>query len=206
MEALREFKLDELAELKASNPKDFDRLRELGRRSIFHTDELALALRDVVVRCERDGRRAAQAGAYSAAITALGAGVEGLLLLRCLRSPHKAVRVAKSLPARARPRKLDDSTSWTFDNLIAVCLAARWLPPIDTSVASYNSAGLAHLLRNMRNYVHPGRYARERPWTEPDELEYRDAEAIYVLMLAAVGRSPRALRSVERAHEGDGDR
>ncbi|HEY2615876.1 MAG TPA: hypothetical protein VGI78_00925 [Acetobacteraceae bacterium] len=38
----------------------------------------------------------------------------------------------------------------------------------------------------MRNYVHPAKYARERPWSDPDEGEYQVAEAIYVSLLATV--------------------
>src|SRR5260370_38509814 len=82
--ALREFRLDDLAELYEHRRHEFDRLRERGRRSTFHHDELVPALRDIVVRYEEDARRAAAAGAYSAAVTLLAAGVEGLHVLRCL--------------------------------------------------------------------------------------------------------------------------
>jgi hypothetical protein len=183
---LREFGLNDLADLNEGDPDTFDRLRERGRRAVFHKDELALVLKDVVVRYEEHARRAASARSYSAAITLLGAGMEGVLLLRCLRSKKKAIGVAIALPKRQRPRFPDDPTTWNFQTLIDVCLAAGWLPPITSPVAYYNPAGLAHILRQMRNYVHPGKYARERPWSEPDEGEYQDAEAIYVSLLATV--------------------
>jgi len=189
LETLREFGLDNLADLKEQTPQEFERLCERGRRSVAHRDELALAIRDVVLLYEEDARRAASVKAYTAAVTALGAGVEGLLLLRCLRSSQKASRIAKNkLPKRLRPRSPDDHTTWTFETLIEVCLKAGWLPPVDTSVARYNPAGLAHLLRRMRNYVHPGRRARERPWLETDEREYQDANAIYVVLLSILGK------------------
>jgi hypothetical protein len=184
---LREFGLNDLADLYENDREEFDRLRERGRRSVFHKDELVPALRDIVVRYEEDARRAASAKAYSAAVTLLGAGVEGLLLLRCLRSKHKASRVAQELPRRKRPRCPEDLTKWTFDNLIEVCLGAGWLPPVETQVAVYNSAGLAHLLRLMRNHVHPGKHAREKPWIETDERVYSDAEAIYMILLFTLG-------------------
>jgi len=198
LETLREFGLDDLADLKEQTPREFERLRERGRRSVVHRDELALAIRDVVLLYEEDARRAASVEAYSAAVIALGAGVEGLLLLRCLRSSQKASRIASKLPKRLRPRFPDDHTTWTFETLIEVCLKAGWLPPVDTSVGRYNPAGLAHLLRLMRNYVHPGRHARERPWLETDEREYQDANAIYVVLLSILGkiRSNKANNSV----------
>src|SRR6185436_19402096 len=104
---------------------------------------------------EADARRAAAIGAYAAAVSLLGAGLEGLLLLRCLRSKKKAIRVAKSLPKADRPGKPTEPTTWRFDQLIDVCLKAGWLPRVNTNVAVYESGGLAHLLRDMRNHVHP---------------------------------------------------
>lgn len=169
--ALKEFGLHDLADLREQHRTEFDRLRERGRRSIFHRNEQAAAIRDIVVRYEEEARKAAATKAYSAAVTSLGAGVEGLLLLRCLRSKHKAQRIASELPRRQRPRVPEDPGTWTFDALIAVCLGSGWQPPVSTSVAQYNAAGLANQLRLMRNHVHPGRHARERPWIETDERD-----------------------------------
>ena len=80
----------------------------------------------------------------------------------------------------------------TFETLIEVCLEAGWLPPVETSVARYDTAGLAHLLRLMRNHVHPGRHAREKPWSETDEREYQDADAIYVVLPSTLGKVRRS--------------
>jgi hypothetical protein len=192
MTTLREFGLDDLSELKEQNPAEFNQLLERGRRAIFHRSEYILAIRDVVVRYEEDARRAASVKAYSAAVTSLGAGVEGLLLIRCLRSRHKAHRIASNLKRRVRPRHPEDPTTWTFEALIETCQKAGWLPPVETSVAQYDAAGLAHLLRVMRNHVHPGRQARQRPWSETDEREYQDAEAIYVILLSTLGKIGRS--------------
>jgi hypothetical protein len=194
---LREFGLSDLADLRETNPDEFDRLRERGRRSVFHRDEVIPVLRDIVVQYETDARRAASARAYSAAVTLLGAGLEGLLLLRCLRSKRTALLVAGSLPKRLRPRSPDDPTTWSFETLIETCHTAGWLPPVSTSVAQYNAASLAHILRGLRNFVHPARRARERPWSEADEDDYRDAEAIYVVLMSnVVGTPSRTKKSV----------
>jgi hypothetical protein len=182
-----------------TNTQEFDRLRERGRRSVFHHGEYVLALKDVISQSERDGRKAAEVGAYSAAITSLGGAVEGLLLLRCLRSPHKAVRIAKKLPRRLIPRQADDPTTWSFEVLVEVCFAAGWLPPLDSSIAQYDSSALAHRLRRLRNYVHPGKRARERPWAETDEREYEDVEAIYVLLDSTLAKVRRNQKSNPKA-------
>ena len=168
---------------------EFNQLRERGRRSVFHKKEYVHALRDIVIQHENDSRLAANAEAFSAAVTSFGAGIEGLLLLRCLRSPRKARSVASKLPKRIRPRRQDNADKWTFETLIETCDAAGWLRPIGTTIAQYNTASMAHVLRNMRNYIHPGRHARERPWSVTDEQEYRDANAIYVLLLSTLGES-----------------
>ena len=163
-------------------------MRERGRRTVFHSNELILAIRDVVLRYEDEAKEAAKIGAYSAAIICLGAGIEGLLLFRCLRSKKKAGQISQTLLKRVRPRSPDDPTTWTFETLIEVCLKAGWLPPVETSLARYNVSALAHNLRLMRNYVHPGRQAREQPWSEADKRDYQDANSIYVVLLSILGR------------------
>ena len=183
IEALLEFGLNDVADLRLNNRAKFDQMRERGRRSVFHSDEYVEALKDVVRQYEIEAEKAASVEAYSVAITALGAGLEGLVLLRCLRSPQKALKVAQLLPRRTRPHRDSNLQKWNFEVLIDVCLRAGWLPSVETPTLSFSTAGLAHLLRAMRNYVHPGRTARERPWLLPDDREYRDAAAIYTILL-----------------------
>jgi hypothetical protein len=67
-----------------------------------------------------------------------------------------------------------------------VCKLAEWLPSLTTSEAPIDSYSLAHALRLTRNYVHPGKQVRERPWVEPGEEEYMDSEAIYAALLSLV--------------------
>src|SRR5271157_2253990 len=182
MAALREFGLDDLANLRERSPDEFDRLHERGRRSLHHKGEDIPACKDIVVRHEEEASRAASAKAYTAGIILLGAGLEGLLLIRCLRSKRMAIRTASALPKKQRPQSPDDPTKWRFETLIGTCLSAGWLPRVSTKYAMYDPASLADVLRNMRNLVHPGRCVREKPWSETDERDYRDAEAIYVTL------------------------
>jgi predicted ATPase len=180
--ALSEFGVADLADLRERSPDEFDRLLERGRRSVHHKGEDIPILKDIVVRYEEEASRAASATAYTAGVTLLGAALEGLLLIRCLRSKRKAIRTASALPKKQRPQFPDDPTNWTLKNLIDTCLLAEWLPRISTEYATYDPAALADLLRNMRNLVHPGRCVRERPWSETYERDYRDVEAIYVTL------------------------
>jgi hypothetical protein len=71
-------------------------------------EDVVEALIDHVLICERDANRAARAKTLSAVVTSLGAGLEGLLLIRCLKAKDEAIRVASSLAKGLRPRKLAD--------------------------------------------------------------------------------------------------
>ena len=146
----REFDFHDIADLLEKYPIVYDRLRERGRRSVLHRDEHVYALKDIVICYEEEARKAAASKAYLAAVTSLGAGVEGLLLLRCLRSKRKAQRIAAELPKPRKPRNPKDPATWNFDTLIDICLKAGWLPLISTPIAKYNTAELADFLRKMR--------------------------------------------------------
>lgn len=202
LDTLREFGLNDLADIKEQTPTKYNRLWERGRRSIFHSDEHIQAVRDIIIRYEEDARKAAGTQAYTAAIIALGASVEGLLLIRCLRSKHKACHIANKLK-NINKKHINDPTRWKFETLIEVCLNANWLPAIETGVARYNTARLAHILRDMRNYVHPGKQARQNPWNEVEERDYKDAEAIYIVMRRTIGRiSWRKGLIIKSEHQG----
>ncbi|MFM0062942.1 hypothetical protein [Paraburkholderia aspalathi] len=197
-ELLAEIGAEDLADLFTSNLEEFDRARERGRRAVFHKDDLAPAINDIISRYENEAHSAAGAKAYTAAITMVGAALEGILLLRCLLSKKKASEVAASLPRARRPKAMERPERWTFDNLIEVCAAAGWLPAISTRLADYSPSSLAHELRKLRNFVHPGRLAEERPWVEYDEREFQIAVAIFETLRQTLGgtRDRRALASV----------
>ena len=197
--ALREFGLDDIAELRELRPEEFARCRERGRRAAFHEGEFGAVLRDIILQYEADAKRSADAGSYSAAVTLLGAAIEGVLLLRCLRSKRKAASVASLLPKGLRPSLPDNPTAWRFETLIEVCRAAGWLPPISTSIGEVDPSGLAHILRQMRNLVHPARRVRERPWSEVHHDDYLDAQAIYMILASTMrGRRSKSREPLAR--------
>ena len=167
-------------------PEEFERLRERGRRAIFHRDALEQSIADTVRRYEHEARASANAGAYTAAVTLLGAALEGLLVLRCLKSPEKASSFATALPARQRPKDRSAPSTWSLETLVEVCLAAGWLPSIRTEALVLKPAAMAHQLRKMRNNIHPGRVCRDRPWIEMEHRDFEDADAIYTTLFARV--------------------
>lgn len=185
-ETLRELEGQAVSSLFESDPGEFDRLRERGWRSFFHRNEPVASLADTIVRYEHEARAAASANAFTAAVILLGAAVEGLLLLRCLRSRTKASRVAAELPRQKRPKDVATPSKWTFDTLIHVCLQAGWLPEISIPSMTVRPDGLAHLLRQMRNYVHPGKVSTERPWIEVDGHDFADAEIVYTTLFTTM--------------------
>lgn len=186
-----ELELKNLAHARKSHPIEFEKMRERGRRTIFHKDDTISALKDIVLYYEEEARKAAAAQAYAAAIVALGSGLEGLLILRCMKSKKKAILVASKLTGLQKPSKRtsDDPTMWTFDTLIQTCTNAGWMKSSFTETMKLKTDKMAHAIRIMRNNVHPGKIARERPWREIDEEEYLDAEAIYITLLTQVLKS-----------------
>lgn len=197
IEVLRECSFDDVARLAEGDSREFERLRERGRRRLHHKGEINLVTMDIVVRYEIEAQRSASVQAYTAAITLLGAAVEGLLLLRCLRAKQKARKFASTLPKGGRPSKVEDPSRWTFNQLIETCLAAGWLPEVPMEMGPLQPEGLAHILRKLRNFVHPGKVATERPWIEADEHEYNDAVAIHSALKATLS----ARRSKRRLHD-----
>ncbi len=189
------------ATLFQNNRDEFDRLRERGRRAIFHKQELISALKDTIKRYEQEAQESAKVKAFTAAVSLLGAAMEGLLLLRCLLSKTKACKTAKELQRRKRPRDPNTPTEWSFNNLIHVCLYAGWLPDIQTPSISIKPDRLAHILREMRNYIHPGRVCIDRPWVEAEQRNFDDAEVIYTTLYATVFESKMLKKYAQEEHK-----
>lgn len=189
IETLKELERGAATELYNADPTEYRRLRERGRRSMYHKDSLVPALADTIVRYEQEARSAANARAFTAAIVLLGSAVEGLLLLRCLRSKRKAQEVATAMSKRRRPRNPLTPEQWTFEQLINVCLDAGWLPAIHLGDNSILPAGLAHILRTMRNRIHPGNVSTKNPWLEAERRDFDDADVIYTTLFATLTHS-----------------
>jgi hypothetical protein len=183
----------DVAQIFANEHRLYEELRERGRRYVHNSKDYQQALRDLATEIYDEATRAAAAGTYRAAVTLLGASMEALLLLRCLRSAKRAQKIAKALPRRLRSRIGPSIEAWSFETLVEVCDRAGWLPSLSTELARYNPGGFAHSLRLMRNWIHPGREARERPWQSAFREDYDLALALYTLVATALAR-PRSIR------------
>ncbi|MHB1313619.1 MAG: hypothetical protein ACYC3L_16495 [Gemmatimonadaceae bacterium] len=185
----------DVGEVWRSRPTEYNELRERGRRYVHHRNRPAQALRDVVDESYAAATSAAKHRNSRAAVTLLGASLEGLFLLRCLNSKAKAMAVSRALPRRLRKRVGDDMMSWSFEILIEVCSRAGWLPFLLTETDAYDTKELAHSLRNMRNWIHPAREAVSHPWQGVFQPDYELAHALHTLVVTAL-RRPRARRGV----------
>jgi len=202
-DVLSEFALDHIAALVRDDLPEFYRCRERGRRALHHKTAITPIILDIVARYEQEARKTASIGAFSGAVILLAAALEGLLVLRCLRSKRKAQQHAAALPKNKSPRYCDKPTTWTFEALIDTCLSAGWLPTVQMETTTVNPDALAHSLRSMRNNVHPGRMAKDRPWVEIDAHDYADADAIYTTLFATVSgtRGRSKLKEAVDQHE-----
>lgn len=184
LECLQELEGNIAADLYVRDRKQFDLLRERGRRALFHADAIIDILVDTINRYEHEARLAAQQKAYTASVTLLGAATEGLLLLRCLRSRDKAMEISQQLDAKYRPKR--EMMRWSFDQLIHVCQQCGWLPKIQAGAIIILPDKLADHIKNMRNLIHPGRVSKDKPWIEVELRDYEDAEIIYSTLYSSV--------------------
>jgi len=187
-ETLREFGLHDIAELVETDPADFERLRERGRRLALQGRDFAGNLRDTVIHYEREARRAASAGAYTAAVTSLSVALKGLLLLCCVHKPSMASRIAAGLPPPYRPRNPKRPTLWRFLTLLETALKAGWL----RGVPNCRPADVAVRIRMLHDYLHAGRQAENRPWSETVGDEYEEAQALYLPLFELCDRWERS--------------
>ena len=155
---LSEYNLHEIADLFVNHTDQFDRLREIGRRSVFHKDKPKEALNNLLATLKEETKKAESIKAYTAGITLIGSSLEALLLLRCLKSKQKSIRLVKKIAHK--PKDISNPLKWSFDNLINVSEIAGWLKPIETTFGVLDTFALVSLIKKFRNYIHPGRLVR----------------------------------------------
>ena len=102
-EALREYGLDDIADLYHSGQEANDARREHGRRLAFgeisETEQIYAAQK----RLEVEAEKCAKAGAYYAATVMIGSAMEAALLFARLKRPDEALSARDRLPKSERP-------------------------------------------------------------------------------------------------------
>jgi len=177
-----------LSKLLENDSTEFWRLYEIGRRSVFEgTDHLASIL-ELIDLYESEAKKCAATKAYYAANSMLGSASEARLILECLRQPSKVKRIISSLPKKQRPNSANP-LDWNLNLLMKVAEHAGWLPNIDDGELIFVVSVLAHRLRSMRNFIHPGRHALDKPHARLGEEEWRDAWSGYIALRHSIERA-----------------
>lgn len=188
-ETLREFGLDEIADLYRSDRKSYDDLREKGRRRVLREIPELERLSIVQKQFEAEAEISAQGGAYHAAVVMIGAAIEATLMFACLNRPDNAQNARDRLPADKRPKR-SSPKRWNLQELMLVAKEAGWLPdyqllartsPTPAPVAMVQSSSLVDTVRKIRNLVHPRWHLSNRKVANVKH-EYSNARAVYTLL------------------------
>ena len=113
---------------------------------------------EIVRLYQREANRCGKAKAYMVGCIALGAALEAQLLALCTLYRH---RLRKSPTFTQKIKSGRGLWRASLDNLIGVARELNWLPATPAykgkSIADY-----AHLVRELRDLVHAGRWARKQ--------------------------------------------
>jgi hypothetical protein len=110
-----------------------------------------------------------------------------------LRQRAKIRAIVRKLPKKGRPGSTNP-LEWTLANLISVANAAGWLPNIDDGDVVHVVSGWAHRLRVIRNLLHPGRHAVDKPHTRLGRDGWQDALSAYTALCHAIESARKAKR------------
>lgn len=180
---LIEFGAKDLADLLKNDPEEFEHRREAGRAVFFEPEE---DYNDSLNRLRKqfleESELCAQVEAYYAACTMLGATLETTMLALCCKNINEATSTINKLPPYLRPKSGSQPEKWTFAQLVHVANAAGWLPIFQIGEYELRTKDLIDLVRQMRNFVHPGKHIGSNSKTRVSEQDFLDAKAIYQIV------------------------
>lgn len=121
-------------------------------------------LTSLAVFYHKEAQRCLRGRAYLAACVMQGAALEGVLQCLCFLYPEEIKKTVVFQKKRFR-RKRNKALDFKYYELIRIADELGWFPPRRFLVwgKRTNVAGWAHELRKLRNYVHPGVWALEKP-------------------------------------------
>ena len=188
-ETLREYGLDDIADLYHSDRKLYDDLREKGRRLVFKDIPELERLSAAQQQFEAEAGICAQGGAYHAAVVMIGAAIEATLMFACLNRLDDALNARDRLSADKRPAR-SSPKRWNLQELAIVAEEAGWLPgfelvdgtfPAPAPFARLFSRPLVDMVRKLRNLVHPRQHLSNSTVADV-EREYANARAAYTFL------------------------
>jgi hypothetical protein len=120
-------------------------------------------LNHVAILYRREAHKCARAKAYLAAVIMQVAALEAMLQATCSLYPQDVKRTAVYRQKKFR-RKRDRALEFSLYQLIKIAAELQWLPPKRVTWAGKRAdlAEFAHEVRELRNLVHPGKWASKR--------------------------------------------
>lgn len=107
----------------------------------------------------REAHRCAGVRAYYAACAASGAALEAMLLSMCSLYLDEVDSIVTQRRLKV-PRSLD---KWNLGHMLMIAREMRWLPGRSSPRALQKVGDWAGVLKDVRNFVHPGAHLREFP-------------------------------------------
>ncbi|MDO9368338.1 MAG: hypothetical protein Q7T68_07195 [Sphingopyxis sp.] len=188
IETLRELGLDDFAELKISDPTEYDRRREIGRLATFEKDNSKKSVSSLIGSFEREAYICAEAEAFYAACVMLGSATEARLLDACLNRSGEVALALSALPKEQQPKQ-NNPLNWSLENLVNVSSQAGWIGAIEDDSIVISVSGWLSSLRETRNLLHPGRHARKKPHISIGPEDYSDALLSYRALCITLERN-----------------
>jgi hypothetical protein len=136
------------------------------RRPVGTSDRLE----QIAEKYLREARKCVKAKAYLAAVIMEVSAFEAMLQSMCCVYPEDVKQTSTYQRKRFR-RKRNKALELSLSELINIAREARWFPQrrINWTGKRADLAGFAHEARKVRNFVHPGLWARQR-----DPLKFTD--------------------------------
>lgn len=177
--ALREFGLNDIANLYCMDRESYEEFREQGRRLGFEDIPDLEQLSTLQRQFEAESKICAEGEAYHAAAIMIGSAIEAALLFTCLNRRDEALNARERLPKKKRPKNTDPKR-WSLYQLTLVADQAGWLPDFEVEDGTLLSGPLLDMMRGLRNLVHPARHLSRI--TAGVERQYLNALAAYILL------------------------
>lgn len=115
----------------------------------------------------REAEKCLRGRAFLGACVMQAAALEGLLQAMCLLYPDQVKKTAvyQKRSKRGFRRKRNKALDFRYAELINIAAELSWFPPKRVAVWGRRTtlAGFVHELRDLRNYVHPGVLAKDKP-------------------------------------------
>jgi hypothetical protein len=115
---------------------------------------------------DREANKCVTARAYLAASIMQAAALEASLQAMCFLYPGHVKRTKTHLRKRFRGKR-NRALEFSLNELINIAAELAWFPPkaVTFGHRRTNLTKLVHQVREIRNLVHPGKWAREHPGT-----------------------------------------